>query len=118
MQRYLLIRSLEGLATLFAVSLVIFVLTHLSGDPVSVMLPPEAGPDTRARLIRLWGLDRPWPEQYFTLLSNVLRGNFGDSIHWSGQTAMGLVVNRLPATLQLASFALLLSVLIAVPLGV
>jgi peptide/nickel transport system permease protein len=117
-QRYLVIRLLEGLLTLFAVSLVIFVLTHLSGDPVSVMLPPEAGPETRVRLIRLWGLDRPWPEQYVTLLSNAVKGNFGDSFHWSGQTAMGLVVNRLPATLQLAAFALVLSVLIAVPLGV
>jgi peptide/nickel transport system permease protein len=118
MSRYLLIRFGEGLLTLFAVSLVIFILTHLSGDPVSVMLPPEAGPEARVRLTHLWGLDRPWPEQYLMLLGNALRGNFGDSFHWSGQTAIGLVLNRLPATLQLASFALALSVLIAVPLGV
>jgi peptide/nickel transport system permease protein len=118
MQRYLVIRLGEGALTLFAVSLVIFILTHLSGDPVSVMLPPEAGPGARERLTHLWGLDRPWPEQYMVLLANALRGNFGESFHWSGQTAMGLVLSRLPATLQLASFALTLSVLIAIPLGV
>jgi peptide/nickel transport system permease protein len=118
MQRYLLIRVGEGLLTLLAVSLVIFVLTHLSGNPVSVMLPPEAGPEMRARLIHLWGLDRPWPEQYAVMLGNALQGNFGDSFHWSGQSAMGLVLTRLPATLQLAGFALTLSVVLAVPLGV
>ena len=118
MQRYLLVRAVEGCLTLLAVSLVIFVLTHLSGDPVSVMLPPEAGPEMRARLIHLWGLDRPWPEQYLVMLGNALRGNFGDSFHWSGQSAMGLVLARLPATLQLAAFAITLSVILAVPLGV
>jgi len=113
-----LIRIAEGLLTLVAVSLVIFILTHLSGDPVSVMLPPEAGPDMRQRLIHLWGLDQPWPSQYVTFLKNALQGNFGDSFHWSGQTAMGLVLNRLPATLQLAGFAIIVSVSLAVPLGV
>jgi peptide/nickel transport system permease protein len=117
-QRYLLIRLGEGFVTLLAVSLVIFVLTHLSGDPVSVMLPPEAGPDMRQRLIHLWGLDQPWPTQYMTLLKNALQGNFGDSFHWSGQSAMGLVLTRLPATLELAGFAVVVSVALAVPLGV
>jgi peptide/nickel transport system permease protein len=117
-QRYLVIRIGEGIVTLLAVSLVIFILTHLSGDPVSVMLPPEAGPEMRQRLIHLWGFDQPWPTQYLTLLRNALQGNFGDSFHWPGQSAMGLVLNRLPATLELAGFALTLSIVLAVPLGV
>jgi peptide/nickel transport system permease protein len=65
-----------------------------------------------------WGLDKPLYVQYFVFLSKAVRGDFGMSWKWQGHSAMGLVVERLPATLQLGGIALGISVLIALPIGV
>ena len=118
MKRYLIIRLFQSLLAMLAISMIAFVLSHLSGSPVDAMLPDDAGPEEAERLIRLWGLDRPYHEQYLVFLGNALQGNLGDSIKWSGQTAMGLVLDRLPATLQLGGFAIIVSTIIALPIGV
>ena len=118
MKRYLVIRILQSLLALLAISLIAFAMSHLTGSPVDAMLPDDAGPEEAARLTRLWGLDRPLYEQYFVFLGNALQGNFGDSIKWQGQTAFGLVLERLPATLQLGGFAIIVSTIIALPVGV
>jgi peptide/nickel transport system permease protein len=65
-----------------------------------------------------WGLDRPLYEQYFTFLGKALQGDFGNSWKWQGHSAMGLVMERLPATLQLGGLALLISAVLALPFGV
>ncbi|MEO1016393.1 MAG: ABC transporter permease [Pseudomonadota bacterium] len=118
MLRYLAIRVVQSLVAMLAISVIAFGLSHLSGSPVDSMLPDDAGPEEAERLTREWGLDRPIHVQYFTFLGNALQGNLGDSLKWPGQTALGMVLQRLPATLQLGVFAVLISTIIAVPIGV
>jgi peptide/nickel transport system permease protein len=118
MQRFLVVRFLQAVISLWAITLIVFALTHLTGSPVDALLPDDATPDQAERLIRHWGLDRPLHEQYLTFLGNALQGDFGESLKWRGRTAMGVVLERLPATIQLGTVAVLLSVVIAIPLGV
>jgi peptide/nickel transport system permease protein len=96
----------------------VFSLARMTGDPLDVLLPMEAGEGERERVAQHWGLDRPLYEQYFTFLGKALQGDFGNSWKWQGHTAMGLVMERLPATLQLGGMALLISVVLALPFGV
>jgi peptide/nickel transport system permease protein len=118
MQRYLAKRVLQSLLAIWAMSLVVFSLARVTGNPLDVMLPMEAGPEEYARVAKHWGLDQPLHTQYFVFMSKAVRGDFGQSWKWHGHTAMGLVRQRLPATLQLAGFALLISIVIALPIGV
>jgi len=126
MQRYILVRFLQSLLTLWVMSVIVFSLARLTGDPLDVLLPMEAGEGERERVAQHWGLDRPLfvnvehplDTQYFTFLGKALQGDFGNSWKWQGHTAMGLVVERMPATLQLSSVAIAISVLLALPFGV
>lgn len=118
MQRYILIRLFHAVLVLFLVSIIIFSLARITGDPLDVLLPEEATEEDFDRVRELWGLDRPLHIQYFTFLGNAARGNFGDSIKWKGRTSRELVLSRLPATLQLAAFSLVVSAILALPLGV
>jgi peptide/nickel transport system permease protein len=118
MQRYIARRTLHSLLAILAMSLVVFSLARITGNPLDVMLPLEAGPEEFERVSKYWGLDKPLHTQYFIFLAKALQGDFGNSWKWHGHTAMGLVAQRLPATLQLAGFALAISVLIALPVGV
>jgi peptide/nickel transport system permease protein len=118
MQRYIARRALQSLLAIWVMSLVVFSLARISGNPLDVMLPLEAGPEEYERVSKHWGLDQPLYTQYVIFLGKALRGDFGNSWKWQGHTAMGLVWQRLPATLQLAGFALLISVVIALPIGV
>ncbi len=118
MSKFFLVRFSEAIVALWAITVIVFALTHLSGSPVDALLPDDATPEQAQMLIEEWGLDRPLLVQYFTFLGNVLQGDFGDSLKWRGQTAMGVVLDHLPATLQLGSFAVLIGVVVAVPLGV
>jgi peptide/nickel transport system permease protein len=90
----------------------------MTGDPLDVLLPMEAGEGERERVAQHWGLDRPLYEQYFTFLGKALQGDFGNSWKWQGHSAMGLVMERLPATLQLGGLALFISAVLALPFGV
>jgi peptide/nickel transport system permease protein len=118
MQRYILIRLLQSVFTLIGVSIIVFSLARLSGNPLDVLLPDEADDETFERISELWGLNDPWYTQYFTFVKNASRGEFGPSFKWQGRTAMELVFLHLPATLQLAGFSILVSVVLAVPIGV
>ena len=118
MQRYILIRLIQSVFTLIGVSIIVFSLARLSGNPLDVLLPDEADDETFERISELWGLNDPWYVQYFTFVKNASRGEFGPSFKWQGRTAMELVFLHLPATLQLAGFSILVSVLLAVPIGV
>jgi peptide/nickel transport system permease protein len=118
MQRYILIRFLQSLLALLVMSVIVFSLARMTGDPLDVLLPMEAGEGERERVAHHWGLDRPLYEQYFVFLGKALHGDFGNSWKWQGHTAMGLVVERMPATLQLAGLALAISVVMALPFGV
>jgi peptide/nickel transport system permease protein len=118
MQRFIAKRFLQSLLALWVMSLIVFSLARITGDPLDVLLPLEAGPEEYERVSKHWGLDRPLYVQYFVFLGKAVRGDFGNSWKWQGETAMGLVWARLPATLQLAGFALAISVVIALPIGV
>jgi peptide/nickel transport system permease protein len=118
MQRFIAIRFLQSLLALFVMSIIVFGLARLSGNPLDVMLPIEALPEDYARLEQHWGLDKPLLTQYAVFIQKAVQGDFGDSLKYQGKSAMGLVVERLPATLELAGVALLVSVIIALPIGV
>ncbi len=115
----LLTRRLAGLVlTLLVVSLVIFaVMDLLPGDPASIMLGTSASPETLAALRHELGLDQPLLLRYGHWLAGVFSGNLGQSYTY-GVPVGGLIVERLAVTLPLALMAILLSVLIALPLGV
>ena len=117
MQRYLLRRVLQGFGTLLIISLIVFLLARLSGDPLNIMLSEEASKEDYAVAAKHWGLDRPLTEQYLTFLGNALRGDLGQSIRLR-RPALELVWERLPATLQLAGAAIFVSLVIAIPIGV
>jgi peptide/nickel transport system permease protein len=99
-------------------SLIVFSLVRVTGNPLDMMLPLEATAEDYERVSKHWGLDRPLYIQYAIFMSKAVRGDFGNSWKWPGYSAMGLVWERLPATLELAGFALVISVLIALPIGV
>ena len=115
----LLSRRLAGLVlTLLVVSLVIFaVMDLLPGDPASIMLGTSASPETLAALRHELGLDQPLILRYGQWLAGVFSGNLGQSYTY-GVPVAGLIVERLAVTLPLALIAIVLSVLIALPLGV
>ena len=118
MQRFIIIRFFYALVVLFIVSIIVFALARISGNPVDVFLPFDATDEQQAALERDLGLDKPLPIQYLKFVGNALRGEFGNSIKWDGQSALGLAAHRFPATLQLAGVAMVISLLIAVPIGV
>ena len=118
MQRYIARRFLQSLLAIWVMSLIVFSLARVTGNPLDVMLPLEAGPEEYERVSRYWGLDQPLYVQYCIFLSKAVRGDFGSSWKWHGHSAMGLVGQRLPATLQLAGFALFISIALALPIGV
>ncbi len=105
-----------ALVTVGVVTLV-FVALRLSGDPAASMLPGDASVDELRDLRHALGLDRSVPVQYVAFLRDAVRGDFGESIRHQ-QPAFGLVLERLPATLELAFAALLLAVVVALPLGI
>lgn len=118
MQRFIAVRVLQSLLAIMVMSVIVFGLARLSGNPLDVMLPIEAMPEDFERLSKYWGLDKPVTTQYVIFIKKALQGDFGDSLKYPGQSAMGLVRERLPATLELAGIALLISALIALPIGV
>jgi ABC-type dipeptide/oligopeptide/nickel transport system permease component len=95
----------------------VFVALRLSGDPAASMLPSDASVDELRDLRHALGLDRSVPAQYVAFLRDAVRGDFGESIRHQ-QPAFGLVLERLPATLELAFAALVLAVVVALPLGI
>lgn len=118
MARYLVTTILRAFVSLFVTSIVVFVLARASGDPVRLMIGPSpASGEQIARVRAYLGLDRPLPEQYLRFVGSALRGDFGRSIPYR-RPALEMVVQRLPATVQLVGISFLLALAIGVPLGV
>jgi len=110
-------RVLRAGVALWLVSTVVFVVMRLSGDPIPLLLPPDAPLSEIFRVRAELGLDRPLPVQYATFLGNVARGDFGRSIHFK-TPAIDVVLDYLPATMELGLTAFVVAVLVAVPIGV
>lgn len=118
MLKYLCLRIGSSLFALLIITVIVFSLSQLSGSPVDALLPDDATEDQIQAFIREWGLDQPLWRQYLTFLGNAVQGDFGTSLKWPGESAMGFVLDRMPATLQLGGLAILISVVIAMPLGI
>jgi peptide/nickel transport system permease protein len=117
MWRYVAVRVLYAIGVVLGVSVLVFLLIRLSGDPTSLFLPPESSLAEIQRFRHELGYDRPLPVQYLDFLAKAVRGDFGMSLR-HGEPAMNLVLERVPATLQLSAVALVLSLVIAIPLGI
>jgi peptide/nickel transport system permease protein len=117
MGKYLLRRALHGVVVLLGVSIVVFLLMHLGGDPVAVLLPLDAPPEQVEAFRREMGFDRPLPVQYGYFLSRALRGDFGYSYHYRTD-AMSIVLERLPATIRLTAGALVVALVVSIPAGI
>jgi len=114
---YLLRRLWQSLLVLFGVSGVVFLILHLTGDPAALLLPPDATAEDIARFRTAMGFDDPVAVQYLRFLKGAVRGDFGESLR-HGEPAMPLVVERLPATFQLAGAGLLIALALAIPAGI
>jgi peptide/nickel transport system permease protein len=113
---FLIRRLLQGAAVLLVTSAVVFVGIYAVGDPVTLLIPPDATPGEREATIRRLGLDRPLPVQYIAFLQNAARGDLGRSfVH--NKPALQVIAERFPATLELAASAMFLAVALGTPLG-
>ena len=117
MQRYLLRRILLALLTLLVVSLIIFVMSRAAGDPRHIYLDDYSTQEDWDRLTESLGLDKPYYQQYGIFLGSALKGDFGESIK-EARPSMDVIIERVPATLQLGLAAFAFSVIAGVPLGI
>jgi peptide/nickel transport system permease protein len=117
MKTFLVRRLLQSLVVLFGVSFVVFAILHLTGDPALVLLPPDASAEDVRRFREVMGFNDPFLVQYGRFLKGALQGDFGQSIR-HGEPAFGLVLERMPATFELAGAALLLALCLAIPAGI
>jgi len=114
---FIIRRLLQSIAVVAVMSLIVFVGVNVVGDPVDMLINPEADQAEIARVIRDLGLDRPLHEQYLYFVKNALQGDLGKSFIF-GESALKLIVERVPATFELALSALLMAIVFGVPLGV
>jgi peptide/nickel transport system permease protein len=111
-------RLVGAVPVLFGISFLVFLLMHLApGDPVGLLLGEDATPDGVARVRHEWGLDQPLLVQYWQFISRALVGDFGTSLKF-GEPVLALIYERLPATIELATVALLVAILISIPIGI
>ncbi len=116
MRGFILRRLVQSIAVIFGVSIVTFLLLHMTGDPAALLLPLDATPEDHVRIRRQLGLDDPLVVQYGRFVGGALRGDFGRSVR-QAEPALGLVLERLPATLELTFAAMVIAVVVAVPAG-
>lgn len=116
MQRYLLSRIGQSALVLVGVLLLVFFMVRVTGDPAALMVSREASPEALEAFRETMGFNRPMLVQFGDFTMGALVGDFGNSLHYRAP-ALGLILERLPATVQLASLAMLMAVAVALPLG-
>src|SRR5437899_7262417 len=117
MPRYILGRIVQSIVSMLVVSVVVFALVRLSGDPITIMMPAEATQKDIELMRASLGLDRPWPVQYWRFISRVAQGDFGKSVRFR-RPALDLIAERYAATLELGGLAVLIVIAVALPVGV
>lgn len=117
MGRFAVQRALQGLVVIFGVTIVVFVVTRLIGDPVALMLPLEATAEERDAFASALGLDQPILVQFWEFLQGAVRLDFGESL-WQGRPAFEIILEVLPRTVILVLAGLGLAVVLAIPVGV
>ena len=117
MQRYLARRLLLAVVTLVSVSVIIFILSRVSGDPRHIYLDDYSTQEDWDRMGEVLGLDKPYWQQYGLFIKDAVRGDFGKSVK-EGRPVMDVIVERAPATLMLGFIAFLISLAVGIPLGI
>ncbi len=116
MSVFIIRRLLQALVVIFVMSLIVFFGINIIGDPVDLLISPDAEQAEIEATIRRLGLDRPWHEQYWYFLLNAFKGDLGNSFIFA-EPALKLILQRMPATLELAFASMLIAVVFGVPLG-
>jgi ABC-type dipeptide/oligopeptide/nickel transport system permease component len=114
---YILKRLLHSVFVLVGISLVVFIILHLTGDPAALLMPMDATPEQVAQFRKEMGFTDPLVLQYWRFFQGTLHGDFGISFRHS-QPALGLVLERMPATIQLTAAAMIIALVIAIPVGI
>lgn len=116
MALFLLRRFFQAVLMVLVASVLIFIGVYAIGDPIALLVPPDATTQTREAVAQAMGLDQPLHVQYLTFLTNAIQGDLGMSFVFR-ESALRVILERLPATLELASAAMFLACLIGIPLG-
>ncbi|HEY6441441.1 MAG TPA: ABC transporter permease [Acetobacteraceae bacterium] len=116
MTTWLIRRLIQALFVLLAMSVIVFIGVHVIGNPVDILISPEADQAERARVISALGLDQPLWKQYLLFVGDALHGDLGRSFVFN-EPALRLIAQRMPATMELAVTAVLMSMFIGIPLG-
>ena len=116
MTTWLIRRLIQALFVVLAMSVIVFIGVHVIGNPVDILISPEADQAERARVIASLGLDQPLWKQYVLFLNDALHGDLGRSFVFN-EPALTLIAQRMPATMELAVTAVLLSIVFGIPLG-
>ncbi|WP_339227139.1 nickel ABC transporter permease [Oceanobacillus sp. FSL K6-2867] len=114
---YIVRRILQIIPVLFIISFIVFILVFIAGDPVALMLPDDATQEEIEQLRESLGLNEPFYAQYGNYVFSTVQGDFGESFRY-GQDALSVVLERLPATFELAIAAIVIAIMIAIPFGV
>jgi peptide/nickel transport system permease protein len=117
MKKYIFNRLIQAVVCLFFITIIVFGMTHLSGDPVMLMVPPEATPDEIEEMRVALGLRQPIYVQYWRFISRAVVGDFGKSLRWNTH-CIDLFLDRFPATLLLGTTAMVFSVVLGIPIGI
>ena len=113
---YLVRRILQALLVVLAMSLIVFIGVYAIGDPVEILISPDADQIERERAVQALGLDLPLWQQYAVFLTKALQGDLGRSFVYN-EPALKLILQRMPATLELAFGATIIALIIGLPLG-
>ena len=110
-------RIIQSVVVLFVMSLIVFSMINLIGDPVDMLVNPESLPEEIDRVRQDFGLDQPVHVQYWKFLAGAMSGDLGNSFIF-GRPALTLIIERFPATLELATSALIIAIIVGLPLGI
>jgi len=116
MTTWLIRRLIQALFVIIAMSVIVFIGVHVVGNPVDILISPEADQAERARIIAQLGLDQPVWKQYLLFVVDALHGDLGRSFVFN-EPALTLIAQRMPATMELAVTAVLMSIVFGIPLG-
>ncbi len=117
MKKYIFKRLIRAFFTIIGVSIIVFALTHISGDPVALMLPPEATQVEIDAMRTALGFDKPLYVQYWIFISRAAQGDFGESVRWQ-RPSMEIFLERFPATLLLGSASMIWALTVGLTVGI
>lgn len=114
---FIIRRLMQAVLVVFVMSFLVFGGVNIVGDPVEMMVSDEADQAERERVIKSMGLDKPWYVQYGVFVTNAFQGDLGKSFVY-GEESLGIIIQRMPATFELALVALFMAIILGIPLGV